>query len=311
MDILDLGSEAVPGDASPWMTTLETIFATIQAPAPPAPLQLQVARQARALVEEIRLAPLQEAGPAAVWVAIVHPDSVTLLSGERSLVAQLELGSVVTLDLGIPDQAAWSVTWDSPGAATESLLSGVLSSTASARSAQPAVRIGIFRGDRRVAETAFDQAGGWQDELDDLRLTDEVNRRLEEAGRSLDPPGEGAGAAAVAPPSATAPVPASGSGTSGISGSVLAGAAAVAAGVAAAAIAREVSKKREQPPSPSEPGGSFSSPSPPPPGAPPPPVTPPPPPAPPLEQTVKACPQCGGQVRAGARFCRFCGHSVG
>jgi len=245
MDILDLGSEAAPSDASPWAATLEMIFATVQGPVPPAPMQLQVAHQARALVEEIVLAPLPEASPEAAWVAITYPSSVVLISGERSLVAQLQFGSVVTVDMSIPDQAAWSIVWDSPGADAESLLSGVLSGSAAASSARPAVRIGVFQGDRRAAETAFDQAGGWQDELDDRALIEDVNRRLEEAGRSFDEPGEGIGAAAGTPP-APGSVSGAGAGVAGVSGGVLAGAAAAVAGVAAAAIAREVAKKRAQ-----------------------------------------------------------------
>ncbi|RPJ82228.1 MAG: DUF4339 domain-containing protein [Acidobacteria bacterium] len=236
------------------------IFATVQGPVPPAPMQLQIANQARSLVEQLALAPLQEAGTGAAWVAIVHPTSVVLVSGERSLVAQLQFGTVVTLDMAIPSQAAWSIVWDSPGAAAESLLSGVLSGgSLGPGAARPAVRIGGFQGDRRLAETSFDAAGGWQDDLDDRALNEEVNRRLEEAGRGAEPPEGGIGAAGGHVSVQSSPGAAAGvSGASGISGGVLAGAAAAVAGVAAAAIAREVIKKRTEP----EPPASSTPPPP-------------------------------------------------
>jgi hypothetical protein len=248
MDILDPGSEPVPSDAGPWAPTLEMIFATIQGPVPPAPMQLETARQARSLVEEIVLASLAEADSAAPWVAVVYPSSVAIMSGQRSLIAQLQLGSVVTLDMAVGNQAAWSIVWDSPGAAAESMLSGALSGGGSLP--RPAVRIGVFQGDRRVAETSFDQAGGWQDDLDDRPLTDEVNRRVEEAAQAAQTPEEGggvgvvAGAGASSAPGVSTPGPSGVS--SGLSAGVLAGAAA-AAGVAAAAIAREVAKRKAEP----------------------------------------------------------------
>ncbi|MFB3905597.1 MAG: zinc ribbon domain-containing protein [Acidobacteriota bacterium] len=299
MDILDPGSEVRLSDAGPWAPALEMIFAAVQGPVPPAPMQLELARQARSLVEEIVLAPLEEAAPAAGWVAAVQPSSVVLISGERSLVAQLQLGSVVTLDIAIPDQAAWSMVWSSPGADAESLLTGLVSPGFSPGPAGPAVRIGIFQGDRRVAETSFDEVGGWQDDLDDRALTDEVNRRLEEAGQGVQAPEEGAGPGAgpalpsPAPPASRAE--GAGSGLAGVSGGALAGAAAAVAGVAAAALAREIVKKREQSTSAASPPPAPSRPTPPAAAAIPPPAV------------SKTCPACGTQSGPSARFCRSCG----